>query len=269
MEISSIQNFDISVIIPNYRSECYLEQNISSVIEKIESLLSTEIIVVNNDEKEHLKNIKNFSKNVFIVDHGKNIGFGAAINLGAKMARGKYLFFLNPDCEIIAGNINQIIDEFNSDKNIGILGCQLVGEDSQIQKWSAGTEVTILNLLKNNLGISSSRKIWKNENSIIANWVAGTAMFIRKELFDELGGFDEKFFMYFEDVDLCKRVEKADKKIYFFPHFKVRHFGGGSFEDKKSQKKHYFDSQRYYFEKHSGKVGFYILNMLQRISGLK
>jgi GT2 family glycosyltransferase len=269
MKTSIGQKVDISVIIPNYRSECYLVKSIASVREKIGSLFNAEIILVNNDEKERLENVKNLFKDVFIIDHGKNIGFGAAINLGARIAQGNYLLFLNPDCEIMSGDIRQIIDEFESDKNIGVLGCQLVGENGSIQKWSAGTEMTTVNLIKNNLGFSSSRKIWENENKIKASWVAGTAMFIRKELFKELGGFDEEYFMYFEDVDLCKRAEEAKKKNYFFPHFKVKHHGGGSYEDKKRQKKHYYDSQRHYFKKHNGKISYYILNILQQVFGLK
>ena len=269
MATLSGKKIEISVIIPNYQSERYLEKNLRSVFEKIGSLAETEIILVNNDEEERLESIEKSFGSVQIIDHGENIGFGAAINLGAKKARGRYLFFLNPDCEIIAGDARQIIDLFESDKNIGILGCQLIGEDSQIQKWSAGTEVAILNLVRNNLGFPSSRKIWKKENKTRANWVAGTAMFIRKAFFDDLGGLDEKFFMYFEDVDLCKRAEEAGKKIYFFPPFSVRHFGGGSYEDKKNQKKHYYDSQRYYFKKHSGKVSYCFLSILQRVFGLK
>jgi GT2 family glycosyltransferase len=269
METLSGKKIDISVIIPNYQSRRYLEKNIQSVFEKIGTQISVEIILVNNDKNESLESIKASFENVLIIDHGKNIGFGAAINLGAKMVRGSYLFFLNPDCEIISGNISQAIDLFEADKNIGILGCRLIGEEGHVQKWSAGTEVTIFNLIKNNLGFPSSQKIWKNKDRIEASWVAGTAMLIRKELFDEIGGFDERFFMYFEDVDLCKRAEKAGKKTYFFPHFAVRHFGGGSYDDKKVQKKNYFNSQRYYFKKHNGKMSHCVLGILQRAFGLK
>jgi GT2 family glycosyltransferase len=269
MQTSIEPKIDISVIIPNYRSEGYLEKNIISVSEKIGRVADIEIILVNNDGKEKLENIKKSFENVKIIDRGENIGFGAAINLGAKMAQGKYLFFLNPDCEIIAGDARQIIDLFEADKSIGILGCQLVGDDSQIQKWSAGTEMTISNLIRNNLGFPGGQKIWESKKKIRASWVAGTAMFVKKGLFDEIGGFDEKYFMYFEDVDLCKRAEEAEKKTMYSPNFKVRHFGGGSYEDKRIQKRHYYDSQRHYFKKHSGKIGYSVLSVLQQVFGLK
>lgn len=260
---------DISIIIPNYRSKRYLEENIFSISNKIEPQVQAEIIIVNNDKKENLEDIKNRFSNIQVIDHGKNIGFGAAINLGAKKASGEYLFFLNPDCKIISQNIKKVINEFKIDRNVGIIGSQLRGIDNRVQKWIAGTEMTMLDLIRNNLGFPSSRKIWISKHKIKSHWVSGAAMFIKKELFDKLGGFDKEFFMYFEDVDLCKRVRKAGKDVYFFPDFKVRHLGGGSCENKENQKKNYFSSQRYYFKKHNGKMESCILKILQGTFKLK
>jgi GT2 family glycosyltransferase len=266
MKTSTQSKVNISIIIPNYRSEHYLKTNIASIYDKIgPSDLAFEVIIVNNDKEERLEEVQSQFQEILIQNHGKNIGFGAAINLGAKKAKGKYLFFLNPDCEIISQNIECVIRELEENPKTGVIGSQLIGNDGQIQEWSAGAEITIINLIRNNIGLSGSRKIWRKKNKAKASWVAGTALFIKKELFDKIGGFDEKFFMYFEDADLCKRARNYGSEIYYLPEFKVRHFGGGSYESKKVQKENYYNSQEQYFKKYYGIPGYLIVKTLRKI----
>lgn len=265
MKISTNYKHEISIIILNYKSKHYLKNNLASIYDKIIPQISCEIIVVNNDEKENVEEIKKELPNIKIVDHKKNIGFGAANNLGVKIAESRYLFFLNPDCEIISDNIRKVIDEFESYKNIGIVGSQLLGDGGNVQKWSAGAEISLFNILKNNLGVSKSQKIWQSRNLIEADWVAGTAMFIKKELFEKIGGFDGQFFMYFEDVDLCKRIKKTGKKVIYLPAFQVLHKSGRSYRDKKIQKKHYYDSQEYYFKKNRPKIEYWLVKIFRPI----
>jgi GT2 family glycosyltransferase len=266
MKTSIQSKVNISIIIPNYRSEHYLKTNIASVYDKIgPSNLTFEVIIVNNDKEATLEEIRSQFQRVIVVDQGKNIGFGAAINLGVKKAKGKYLFFLNPDCEIISQNIECVINEFEENLKTGIIGSQLIGSDDEIQEWSAGAEITIINLIRNNIGLSNSRKIWRKKSKVKANWVAGTALFVRKDLFDEIGGFDERFFMYFEDADLCKRARNYGRDVYYLPDFKVRHFGGGSYENKKVQKENYYNSQEQFFKKYYGMPGYLIVKTLRNI----
>lgn len=265
MEISNGRKYDISIIIPNYKSEVYLKNNLESVYGWINPQINGEIIIVNNDESEDLEKIKKEFPNVGIINHKKNVGFGAACNLGAKTAKGRYLLFLNPDCEIISKKAGKIINEMESDGNIGILGGQLIDGNGKIQKWCAGAEANLLNLFRNNLGFSKSCDIWKNKAKIEADWVSGTAMFLKKELFEKICGFDENFFMYFEDMDICRRIRKDGKKIIYFPEFKIKHLGGRSYKNEKIQKKHYYDSQEYYFEKHCGKIQASMLKFARKI----
>lgn len=265
MKTFSDQKPDISIIIINYQSERYLENNLVSVYGKIFPEVRCEIIIINNDRKENLELIKNRFPEIKIAGRGRNIGFGAAGNLGAKAAQGRFLFFLNPDCEIVSQNILEIINEFDKDKNIGIMGSQLVRKNGKAQKWICGKEMSLSNLIRNNLGFSRSRKIWESRKKIKTDWVAGTAMIIRKIFFEELGGFDEKFFMYFEDMDLCRRIRKAGKKVIYFPNFKVKHLEGGSFAGKKFQKSLYYDSQEYFFKKHRSKPEYFLVKLIRKL----
>jgi O-antigen biosynthesis protein len=265
MKTSADCECDISIIIANYRSERYLKNNLVSVYGKIIPLASCEIIVVNNDEKENLTEIKNNFPDIKIIDHRKNIGFGSANNLGAKMARGRYLFFLNPDSEIISDNIRQVIDEFESNEKIGIIGSQLLEADGKIQKWSAGEEINFTSLVLNNIGLPRDKKIWKRKEKKAADWVSGTAMFARKEVFEKIGGFDGQFFMYFEDADLCRRIKKTGKSVIYFPAYKILHKSGRSYSSKKIQKKHYYDSQEHYFKKNRPKIEYWAVKIMRKI----
>ncbi|MFA6383565.1 MAG: glycosyltransferase family 2 protein [Parcubacteria group bacterium] len=238
---------ELSIVIVNYRSEKYLGKCISSIKEKILDA-DYEIIVVNNDKEKLLE--AQLPKEIRLINSGGNIGFGAACNLGAKSAQGEILCFLNPDTEIISSSFSGVLYKFAKDNKLAIVGPKLVNEGGETQEWIAGGEITIWSTILNNFGYKRDQKIWESVAPMECAWVSGAAMFIRKDIFDRLGGFDEKFFMYFEDSDLCRRARQLGYKVLYFPEFIVKHFGGKSWLDKKTQKAYYHKSQRRYFSKY-------------------
>lgn len=242
----------MTFIIVNYKSEQCILNCLASIYDKVSSLAGFEIIVVNNDKEEKLEKVVESYPEVKIVPSGENIGFGAANNLGAQLASREYLVFLNPDVEILSADIGTVLEEFRKNESLGAIGSRLITPEGKVQKWCTGREINLLDLARNNLGFPRSRKIWKSKVKTETDWVAGTAFFIPKKLFNEMGGFDENFFMYFEDIDLCKRIRSLGKKILYFPEFCVRHRSGESYRDKKTQKRDYYNSQEYYFKKHFG-----------------
>jgi GT2 family glycosyltransferase len=255
----------ISVVIINFHSERFLPACLRSLYEKIASRIKTEIIIVNNDKREKLETVRADFPEVIILDNGYNQGFGEGCNRGARVSQGRYLFFLNPDTEIISDNAEELLDFFQKNGEAGIVGSCLVTEKGQVQKWSAGAAVNLYDLARNNLGLSRSHRIWESKIITKAFWVAGTALFISKKLFEALKGFDENISMYFEDVDLCKRVRKSGFEVYYFPSFKVLHRSGESFSDKGDQKKNYYASQQYYFEKHCGRIQAVLIKIIRKI----
>lgn len=238
----------IGIIIVNYKSRDYLKGCVNSIFNNFNNV-EPEIIIVNND-KEILENI--FEGSVKIIEVNKNMGFGASCNIGAKEAKEDVLFFLNPDTKILSRNINDVLRMF--DNKIGAVGAKVLEESGEIQNWSAGKNINIIEILKNNLGLSENKRILESEEAKEVDWVTGAAMFIRKDLFLSLGGFDENFFLYFEDIDLCRRVKEVGKKVIYFPSFQISHLGGKSSSDKREQKRQYYKSQDYYFEKWFGKI---------------
>lgn len=255
---------DLSIIIVNYKSKRHLSSCLSSIFQNVFLRVNGEIIIVNNDAEEKIDEYGRRYGSVSIINSPENKGFGQACNLGAKVAKGKTLFFLNPDTEIITGNIEAILNE-QKKRNAAIVGSGLVDRKGRPHYWSAGKKINIYDIARNNLQIPRSRKIWNSAKRINADWVSGAAMFIRKDIFDYLGGFDENFFMYFEDIDLCRRAKKQGHRIVYLPHFQVFHHGGQSYDDRKTQKKHYYSSQEYYFKKHCGPVQPVLLKILKKL----
>jgi GT2 family glycosyltransferase len=246
----------ISFIIVNHKSDQFLEKCLKSIRNKF-SDSKKEIIVVNNSDYS-----SGFSDNLKII-RSSNFGFGSACNLGAKESLGDILCFLNPDTGIISNDFPKIISEFENNPKLGIIGPGLVDENGSVQDWSAGKEISLLDIIGNNLGFQRSRKIWTSEKKVECAWVSGACLFIRKELFEKLNGFDEKFFLYFEDIDLCKRALNSDYQVLYYPEFAIKHLGGKSFGSKKEQKKHYYSSQDYYFQKHFGKIRYFLLKIIR------
>lgn len=242
-------NKKLSVIIVNYKSADLLKKCVSLVLEKIKENFLEEIIIVNNDEKEKEALVFENKLKIRIINNARNVGFGAGNNIGVKFAKGDILLLLNPDTEIISENIEAVFSLFEQNEDVAVIGSQLRLDNNEIQPWSVGQEITLFDLIKNNFGLIKSQKIWQAEEKKEVDWVSGTALFIRRDMFENVGGFDENFFMYFEDMDLCKRIKKSGKKIIYNPNFSVRHFGGRSYQEKFFQKKDYYKAQEYYFKK--------------------
>lgn len=253
----------LSVIIVNYQSELYLQKCLDSLFAH-NFKIDLEVLIVNNDEKEKLEKIKKQFPEVILIKSPKNNGFGAACNLGVNHARGEILFFLNPDAEILS-SIEPIIKILERDPEIGAIGPKLLEQNGKTQEWSTGVEISLLDLIRNNLGLPRSKKIWKSLIARETFWTSGAAVFISRKVFFEIGGFDEKFFMYFEDMDLCRRLRKAGKKVLYFPEVAILHLGGRSSQGSQKQKALFFASQDYYFQKHFGKFQVFCLKLLRKI----
>lgn len=270
MKIFRNQTFDsgkkkISVVIVNYRSKKFLPNCLASIYDCFFSLPkeSFEIIIVNNDPSEELTEIEKIFPKIKIVHNRKNSGFGSANNLGFNASCGELIWFLNPDVEVLHFDANKILSVFERNEKLGIIGPRLVDFSKKTQPWSAGSEINLFDLVGNNIGFPRSRKIWENGGPVAAAWVSGAAMLIRRTSFEKAQGFDPNFFVYFEDIDLCRKVRENGEKVMYFPEFSVKHFGGGSSASKESQKTEYYKSQDYYFKKHSGPVVSFAVRILR------
>lgn len=256
----------LSIIIVNYQSEKHLKKCIDALYAKIKPIINLEIIVVNNDASESLEKIINVFPKIKVLTCPKNYGFGSAANKGASIATSNVFLFLNPDTEIINNRIDLLLKEFENNPRVGVIGPKIIDQDGYIQKYCFGKEPTFWEILKNNLNFLKSKTKITNVQKKNVDWVSGAALFIRKSVFEKLNGFDKNFFLYFEDVDLCRRARLSGWKILYFPNLIVRHLSGKSFSNKRIQKKHFYASQFKYFLKHHGQLQAKLIDFLRRLT---
>ncbi|MCK4635271.1 MAG: glycosyltransferase family 2 protein [Candidatus Moranbacteria bacterium] len=261
-------NKKFSIIIVNFKSRNFLNDCLESIDKFITPVLKNdfEIIIVNNDSNK-LNFKDNFSFPVKIVGNNKNLGFGSAVNCGVKVAEGEYLFFLNPDTLFKDSSFVKVIDYIRNKKckkkKIGIVGLKILEEkNDKIQKWSCGNKTSLWHIISRNI---FNEKKWEEIEITKVDWVSGGAMIVERSLFDRLNGFDDNFFMYFEDQDLCLRAKKIGAEIIYFPYSWVWHLGGGSWSESELQKIEYYKSQDYFFGKHFGKWQSWVLRFFRRI----
>lgn len=240
-----------SFIIVNYKSAAHLPACFSS-FRNITLSGASECIVVNNDPHEETALRELQTRFPFtLLSLPKNRGFGFAVNRAAEAARGKILLLLNPDARFLSGDLDDVAQRFKQNPSIGIIGFKLLLEPEMPQPWGAGTNITLSNLLRNHAGFPRSASIWKSKTIRRAAWVSGAALAVPRELFFQIHGFDERFFLYYEDADFCIRMKKFHKKIFLLPDVRILHVGGASMNTaREEQKKMYAASQDIYFSLH-------------------
>ncbi|MCX8011165.1 MAG: glycosyltransferase family 2 protein [Ignavibacteria bacterium] len=260
----------ISVIIVQYNNQHLTKQAITSFIEHCK--LNYEIILVDNgsESKNESNELKDFP-NLNLIQLEKNRGFGFANNRGAEVANGEILLFLNNDTITISPFTEKVFEIFQKDDSIGVVGPKLLNEDRTLQL-SWGNYPNLLNEFFTKLtykSFHSNNKFVQNiivrkySSSRFVDFVTGAAMFVRRELFQRVNGFDENMFMYFEDADLCKKITKLGKKVLFYPEVELVHIRGASFNDSTAKfiKHYYRKSQLMYYEKHNSLIELTLLKL--------
>ncbi|MFZ0455689.1 MAG: glycosyltransferase family 2 protein [Ignavibacteriaceae bacterium] len=243
----------LSVIIINYNLSNETKNCIDSLLNVINDSEFEIILVDNHSEDESIIKIADeFSASIKIkfsfIRTDKNIGFGNACNLAAKRSSGKWLFFLNPDTLIKENVFHNIFSEFDNNLlNRGIFGLNV--NSSKLLDFSAGffpnylfeaLNIFLLGRYFEALYIKF-RSVISRSKKIKIGWVMGAALFISKKLFEEINGFDPDYFLYFEEMDLCKRVIDKGLPVTYLSDIKIEHLGSIS-----SKKNYYFFTKMFY-----------------------
>jgi GT2 family glycosyltransferase len=269
----------LSIIIVNWNTKTFLENCLNSIFKKNKNL-DYEIIVVDNDSKDSSKDYLSKIKNekIKVIINERNLGFAKANNLALKEAKGEYLLFLNPDTEFLEDSLEKIINFMEENKDCGIMGVNLIDKDNKTQLSvrnfpTLSSQILILlkihHLFPNlkplaNYFLYDFDYTKKQE----VNQVMGAFLVTKREIIKKIGGFDENFFLWFEEVDFCKRVKEAGFKIIYNPSIKVKHYGSSSFKQMLPFKKQliFNKSLIYFFKKHHPVWQVIILKMIQPIS---
>ncbi len=268
----------VSIIIVHYHVEKELFKCLDSIRES-NPKLSYEIIVVDNDEKKNIAESlrKKFPKVIYIPN--KNKGFGQGNNVGAKIAKGKYLFFLNPDTQVFPGTIDNLTFFLKKHIDVAIAAPLLLGLDGnpyqqgslELTPVRAVLALSFLNKLFPNNAISRKYYLfdWDRKSTKEVNVAPGTAFIIKKDVFKQVDGFDNNLFLYFEEFDLCKRVKALGYKIFIYPKSRIFHAWGFSTKQRVDIKNIFAESRFYYFKKHFGLLSALVVHIFTNVPSRK
>lgn len=255
----------LSIQIVNFRSRHYIEKCLFSIADNLPARIEAEILIINND-KEKITSLNGLSKEGLffrIIELGENIGFGRAHNTGFRESRGEYILFLNPDTIILPRALEEMLDIFKKDEKIGIIGPLLIDSHGMIQPDCFGIRRTPVSTIKAKFFAQKNIQTNRLKDIFEVDWISGGAMLVRRDVFQKVGGFDEKYFMYFEDVDLCWRVKELGYRIVVGSKARVFHESGKSFASEKEKKKYYYASQDYYIRKYFGVISVGFMKLLR------
>ena len=264
----------MDLIIVNYKSTDYLNRCLRS-IHQSPSGSKTKVYVFDNGSGDQVDQIKASYPEVNLFKHNRNLGFSKAVNIVLKKSSSAYVVFLNPDTIINISVLKSAKIFLDANPDVGIVGPKIIDPDgcvqgsarafptlrsalagrrSMITKLFPRSRMACANILSNNSDGKTPMEV---------DWVSGACMFVRREALEKVGLFDERFFLYWEDVDLCQRMNSRGWKVVYYPLASVEHAVGGSSERKLLRSVFEFHKSAYlYFMKHFKSYRFFLRPIL-------
>lgn len=267
---------DLSIIIVNYNVKDFLSHLLQSIKAATKNI-STEIIVVDNASSDG--SVEHLSKNhpeVTLISSTVNLGFSRANNLGLQKASGRYLLLLNPDTLVSEDTFDTMIQFMDTNPEAGLAGCKLLNTDGTLQlacrrgfpgPWVSFCKVTGLSAMfpKSRLFARYNLTYLDENETYEVDAISGAFMFIRKSVVDSIGGLDEQFFMYGEDLDWCYRVQKAGHKVFYVHTTKIIHYKGESTKRSNiDETRVFYNAMRLFVRKHFS--AYYFVEILLRFA---
>ena len=266
----------LSIIILNYNVRYFLEQCIKSVQQAITNI-DAEIIVVDNNSNDGSDVLMQTKfPEILYLKNKENLGFSKGNNIGVANAKGKYICILNPDTVVAEDTFIKIIQFYESQDNVGIVGCKLIdGRGNFLPEskrgiptyWRSFVKISgLYRLFPQQKKLNGYYAAHLNENtSGCVEVLVGAFMFLSKAHYKVLGGFDEQFFMYVEDTDFCYRSLKAGYKNYYCADTSIIHYKGESTVKDSEYVKRFHHATKLFYEKHF-KQSFLFDILMQTIS---
>ncbi len=228
----------VSVLIVSYNVKEYVAHAIDSLMQS--SIDNLEIIVVDNHSFDGtVDHIKKSYPNVNVIPNKENVGFGKAVNQAANVANGDYFLILNPDTVVQENTIDILLKYLEQNDKVGMVGPKILNSDGTLQAACKRSFPTLKVAVPKLLGLDKlfPKSKWAGKYNLSyldpdqvspVDAISGSCMFIRKELFQELNGFDEHFFMFGEDLDICFRIWQSGNEVHYVPKTQIVHYQGES-----------------------------------------
>lgn len=269
---------DVSIVIVSWRVKDQLINCINSITRETKGLVYEVFVVDNNSKDGTVEVLEDRYSDINLIKNSENEGFAKACNQAIKKSSGDFILLLNPDTEIKDNAIFKSVQFAIKMTNSGIIGCRVVNQDGSIQP-SVRSFPDILSHILISLKIhnfysdlSALKKYYLSDfnysESKIVDQVMGAFFLIKREVIKKIGLLDEHFYIWFEEVDFCKRALLKGWKTYYFSNTEIVHQKGSSFNKRNAIVKQMFfnRSMLYYFFKHSNILNYLILLILYPIS---
>lgn len=234
-----MKNLELSIVIVNYNKYELTIKCIESVLQHTKEI-DFEIIVMDNCStnssfdylKEHFGN----KENVHVFQNSSNTGFGDGNNKAVEKSKFNNIMFLNPDVLVLDNGIKELLEVLTSRSDVGIVGCKLLNQDMTLQ-YSCRRILPIYKFIlartplqkfipRNIIEKINSDYLMResnHEDELLVDWLMGSCLLLRKNEFLKISGFDHRYFMYFEDVDLCYQYNRMGKKVLYYPRVSMIH----------------------------------------------
>lgn len=241
-------NGPLTIIIVNYNSGEALRKCLESVFCKHQGISLNVIVVDNHSWDGSNDRIEVEFPDVMNIRNDENLGFAKACNQGLKFVQGNYLLFLNPDTLIEDDALDRCVEFMDLNPDVGVLGCKLRNPDGSLQPSCADFpfihKLALDHILRNRIFPDALRekallKYWAHDEIRKVDWILGAFMLVRRKLMEDLKGFDERFFLYGEDLELCYRIRKTGLEVVFFSNAEIIHIGNPMWDDERKERVHH------------------------------
>ncbi len=243
----------VSIIIVSWNTPGPLGDCLSSIRKEAEAI-GAEIIVVDNASTDHTAEmVARDYPQVKLICNQTNMGFGAANNQGTRASSGAYTLFLNSDTIVPQGALTELLRFMDSRPRAAACGPRLAKSTGNAQPFAFGGDPTPGYLFARGwtrLLLYRPLHDWETRIVQTVDWVSGACLMARRQALDQMGGFDEGFFMYFEDNDLCLRLRRASWQVWYNPAVTITHLGGASVTQSARLSRWYDASLRHFYRKH-------------------
>lgn len=250
---------DLSIVIVNFNTKEYIKTCLNSIFKNVTAIKYEIIVVDNNSNDGSVEMLKKEFPMVKLSANNKNLGFAEANNEGVRLSKGRYLLLLNPDTKVLPNSINLLFKFIENYPDIGIVAPMLLNEDMSLQRscrifpgllYTISKAFGFPKYMPNHPLLGSVRiKGWDHDKIKEVDQPQGACLMIRRNILDSNDIFDKRFYMYYEEVDLCYRVKKKKYRIYFIPDAKVIHYSGKSFSKNMPRMIYYMYKSKFLFYK--------------------
>mgnify|MGYP006103826421 FL=1 len=269
-----------SVILVNYNAGNELYRSLQSVVDELHGVPWEGVVIDNNSTDSSADVALEFAPNFSLIRNDENIGFSRGVNQGLAATLAPLVLILNPDCRLMAGAITGLNFELEEYQNCAIAGPKILNPDGSVQGTARGDpnmwtglfgRTTFLRRVlpwlpvsKRNVVAASTNR--NNQPSVIVDWISGACMLARRDALATVGGFDERYFLYWEDADLCRRLRATGNHVRYVQSATAIHRVGQSSRTARADVVRAFHASAFlYYSTHVASKPLYLNRLLARL----